>query len=292
MPCSPGEPQHARRVAARPGRAMWRWGRPRIALAPPRCDGLGGGRARARRDSRGGGPPGDEIGEHVPTAVPRAREPPAGGAASTTTRSRRSWSTTSSTPPTCLRHSSAYLDNNCNMAATAAAIHAHRHTVGYRLDRVKELTALDLLKSEDRERLGLGLKAQDHRAEFAPLDRSRSTFSIRSRRSTPRAERAGGCDPGQRVAAADRTWLRAVGVGHQRVATRLHAPEYRRAALFLTAPVERSGRAFLQAVQRAQHRLEARDRARSAPRRRPRGRSPARRPPPPCAPPPRRDRMC
>ena len=54
---------------------------------------------------------------------------------------------------------SAYLDNNCNMAATAAAIHAHRHTVGYRLDRVKELTALDPLKSEDRERLGLGLKA-------------------------------------------------------------------------------------------------------------------------------------
>jgi DNA-binding PucR family transcriptional regulator len=54
---------------------------------------------------------------------------------------------------------SAYLDNNCNMAATAAAIHAHRHTVGYRLDRVKELTGLDPLKSEDRERLGLGLKA-------------------------------------------------------------------------------------------------------------------------------------
>ena len=54
---------------------------------------------------------------------------------------------------------SAYLDNNCNMAATASAIHAHRHTVGYRLDRVKELSGLDALKSEDRERLGLGLKA-------------------------------------------------------------------------------------------------------------------------------------
>ena len=48
---------------------------------------------------------------------------------------------------------------NCNMNATAQAIHAHRHTVGYRLERVKELTGLDPLTSEDRERLGLGLKA-------------------------------------------------------------------------------------------------------------------------------------
>jgi PucR C-terminal helix-turn-helix domain/GGDEF-like domain len=53
----------------------------------------------------------------------------------------------------------AYLVNNCNMNQTAQAIHAHRHTVGYRLERVKELTGLDPLTSEDRERLGLGLKA-------------------------------------------------------------------------------------------------------------------------------------
>jgi PucR C-terminal helix-turn-helix domain/GGDEF-like domain len=53
----------------------------------------------------------------------------------------------------------AYLQNNCNMNQTAQAIHAHRHTVGYRLERVKELTGLDPLTSEDRERLGLGLKA-------------------------------------------------------------------------------------------------------------------------------------
>jgi PucR family transcriptional regulator, purine catabolism regulatory protein len=53
----------------------------------------------------------------------------------------------------------AYLDANCNMNATAQSIHAHRHTVGYRLDRVRELTGLDPLRSEDRERLGLGLKA-------------------------------------------------------------------------------------------------------------------------------------
>jgi DNA-binding PucR family transcriptional regulator len=54
---------------------------------------------------------------------------------------------------------SAYLDRNCNMNATASAIYAHRHTVAYRLERVKELTGLDPLLSEDRERLGLGLKA-------------------------------------------------------------------------------------------------------------------------------------
>jgi hypothetical protein len=54
---------------------------------------------------------------------------------------------------------SAYLENNCNMNATAASIYAHRHTVSYRLDRIRELTGLDPLTSEDRERLGLGLKA-------------------------------------------------------------------------------------------------------------------------------------
>jgi len=53
----------------------------------------------------------------------------------------------------------AYLEQNCNMNATAAAIYAHRHTVAYRLDRVRELTSLDPMQSEDRERLGLGLKA-------------------------------------------------------------------------------------------------------------------------------------
>jgi len=53
----------------------------------------------------------------------------------------------------------AYLAHNCNMNATAAGIYAHRHTVAYRLDRVRELTELDPNFSEGRERLGLGLKA-------------------------------------------------------------------------------------------------------------------------------------
>ena len=53
----------------------------------------------------------------------------------------------------------AYFGQNCSMNATASTIHAHRHTVSYRLERVKELSGLDPLRSEDRERLGLGLKA-------------------------------------------------------------------------------------------------------------------------------------
>ena len=53
----------------------------------------------------------------------------------------------------------AYLSENCNMNATAQAIHTHRHTVGYRLERIRELTGLNPFTSEDRERLGLGLKA-------------------------------------------------------------------------------------------------------------------------------------
>jgi DNA-binding PucR family transcriptional regulator len=58
-----------------------------------------------------------------------------------------------------LRTLEAYLGHNCNMNATAHALYAHRHTVSYRLERVRELTGLDPLTSEGRERLSLGLKA-------------------------------------------------------------------------------------------------------------------------------------
>ena len=53
----------------------------------------------------------------------------------------------------------AYLGNDCNMNATARALYAHRHTVAHRLSRVRELTGLDPGLGEDRERLGLGIKA-------------------------------------------------------------------------------------------------------------------------------------
>ena len=45
------------------------------------------------------------------------------------------------------------------MNATARAVFAHRHTVAHRLARVRELTVLDPALGEDRERLGLGIKA-------------------------------------------------------------------------------------------------------------------------------------
>jgi len=53
----------------------------------------------------------------------------------------------------------AYLAHNCNMNQTATAVYAHRHTIAYRLERVRELTELDPGVSDHRERLGLGLKA-------------------------------------------------------------------------------------------------------------------------------------
>jgi sugar diacid utilization regulator len=52
-----------------------------------------------------------------------------------------------------------YLGNDASTARTAADLFAHRHTIRYRLDRVCELTRLDVDKSEDRERLTLGIKA-------------------------------------------------------------------------------------------------------------------------------------
>ena len=54
----------------------------------------------------------------------------------------------------------AYFAHDCNMNATATAIYAHRHTVAYRLERVRDLTGLSPFRQADRERLGLGLKAR------------------------------------------------------------------------------------------------------------------------------------
>jgi sugar diacid utilization regulator len=53
----------------------------------------------------------------------------------------------------------AYQEQNCNMNLTAKAIYTHRHTVSNRLARVQELTGLDPFQNEDRELLGLALKA-------------------------------------------------------------------------------------------------------------------------------------
>ncbi|MEW6582808.1 MAG: helix-turn-helix domain-containing protein, partial [Actinomycetota bacterium] len=53
----------------------------------------------------------------------------------------------------------AYLENDANLAVTAGQLYTHRHTVRYRLDRVAELAGLDIARTDDREKLSLGLKA-------------------------------------------------------------------------------------------------------------------------------------
>jgi sugar diacid utilization regulator len=52
-----------------------------------------------------------------------------------------------------------FLDADGNVAKTAERLFTHRHTIRYRLDRVRELTGLDVGSTDGRERLSLGLKA-------------------------------------------------------------------------------------------------------------------------------------
>jgi sugar diacid utilization regulator len=52
-----------------------------------------------------------------------------------------------------------FLDADGNVAGTAQRLFTHRHTVRYRLERVRDLTGLDVASTDGRERLGLGLKA-------------------------------------------------------------------------------------------------------------------------------------
>lgn len=53
-----------------------------------------------------------------------------------------------------------FLKHNQNINQTAASLYSHRHTVRYRLQRIKEITGLNPFKIEDLERLSLGLKAK------------------------------------------------------------------------------------------------------------------------------------
>jgi len=54
---------------------------------------------------------------------------------------------------------STYLGHDGSLAATAGTLYTHRHTVRYRLDRIAELSGLDISRTDDREKLSLGLKA-------------------------------------------------------------------------------------------------------------------------------------
>ncbi|HUN78946.1 MAG TPA: helix-turn-helix domain-containing protein [Solirubrobacteraceae bacterium] len=52
-----------------------------------------------------------------------------------------------------------FLDADGNVAGTAQRLFTHRHTVYYRLERIRELSGLDVGSSDGREKLSLGLKA-------------------------------------------------------------------------------------------------------------------------------------
>jgi PucR family transcriptional regulator, purine catabolism regulatory protein len=53
----------------------------------------------------------------------------------------------------------AFLEADGNVAGTAQRLYTHRHTIRYRLERVKELSGLDVGSTDGREKLSLGLKA-------------------------------------------------------------------------------------------------------------------------------------
>jgi sugar diacid utilization regulator len=52
-----------------------------------------------------------------------------------------------------------FLECDGNVANTASRMFTHRHTIRYRLERVRDLSSLDVSSTDGREKLGLGLKA-------------------------------------------------------------------------------------------------------------------------------------
>jgi hypothetical protein len=64
----------------------------------------------------------------------------------------------------------AFLAHDGSTTETAEAMNLHRHTVGYRLSRVHEVSGLSPYESDGRERLSLGSKAHDILAAQARLD--------------------------------------------------------------------------------------------------------------------------
>lgn len=53
-----------------------------------------------------------------------------------------------------------WLACDASVSMAAVRLYAHRHTIRYRLDRIRELTGLDPASTTDRERLVLGLRAR------------------------------------------------------------------------------------------------------------------------------------
>ncbi|HMT05804.1 MAG: helix-turn-helix domain-containing protein [Solirubrobacterales bacterium] len=66
-----------------------------------------------------------------------------------------------------------YLDSDANVPATAKQMFTHRHTIRYRLERVRDLSGHDATATEGRERLGLGIKAMRVLGIASPRGRSK-----------------------------------------------------------------------------------------------------------------------
>lgn len=71
----------------------------------------------------------------------------------------------------------AYLDSDANVPATAKQMFTHRHTIRYRLERIRDLSGHDATATEGRERLGLGIKAMRVLGIASPRGRSRERKS-------------------------------------------------------------------------------------------------------------------
>ena len=67
----------------------------------------------------------------------------------------------------------AYLESDGNVPATAKQMFTHRHTIRYRLERIRELSGHDATATEGRERLSLGIKAMRVLGIASPRGRSR-----------------------------------------------------------------------------------------------------------------------
>ena len=57
-----------------------------------------------------------------------------------------------------MRTLATFLEADGNVAGTAQRLFTHRHTIYYRLERVRELSGLDVSSSDGREKLSLGLE--------------------------------------------------------------------------------------------------------------------------------------
>ena len=102
----------------------------------------------------------------------------------------------------------AYLDNDGNVAATAKQLFTHRHTIRYRLERVRELCGHDVSSTEGREKLGLGLKAMRVLGIASPRGPALEPRR-RGRQGPPQLRRVG--RPGERVGRRRATTLDILG---------------------------------------------------------------------------------